>query len=114
MGAVLMVILISIFIGCIFLQLQIVHDDKNKRMGVLLPFIWFIITLTIIGYDVIDRSYDINRALEVIFKLILANIPTGIMLILMYINNGDIIKLDKEKIENTTDKNENDTPIVKY
>lgn len=68
---------------------------KNKRLGAILPFVWFCISIIISFYV---ASTEKNEAILSVFAFLALNIPTGIMLLMMYIKNG------KEKVQQIENK----------
>lgn len=85
------------FICVFFIIAQITMlKSKNKRMGTILPFTTFCLSIIIEGYVVFNNHYKANDFLAVLFTMLILNIPTGIMLLMMYIKNGNIKQKEEE------------------
>ncbi|HAN22058.1 MAG TPA: hypothetical protein DCP51_10400 [Clostridiales bacterium] len=80
----LLVLLIPVLIVA---QLFIIRC-KNIRMGLILPFIWFSVTVVIMLAVLIDTRISDNEILMYVLWFIAINIPTDIMLLMMFIKNG--------------------------
>ncbi|OGO88450.1 MAG: hypothetical protein A2Y15_01405 [Clostridiales bacterium GWF2_36_10] len=57
-------------------------------MGLILPFIWFSVTVVIMLAVLIDTRISDNEILMYVLWFIAINIPTDIMLLMMFIKNG--------------------------
>lgn len=86
-SSVLMIFPLLLFFMVIFIVGQyFVLKCKNKRLGLLLPSIWFAATLILL--TVLSITSNHTFGFELILLLFTLNIPTGIMLLMMYIKNG--------------------------
>lgn len=67
---------------------------KNKRLGMILPFIWFCASIVLTLYVAYNQN---DEAIQLVLTFLALNIPTGIMLLMMYIKNGKEKEIPKSK-----------------
>lgn len=80
---------ILLLFSLIFIITQIfVLRCKNIRLGLILPFAWFAVTVILMAASLGNSNISDGEVLTYVFQFLAINIPTGIMFLMMLIKNG--------------------------